>query len=209
MSVQITGGTATQRAAVLRAYDHVLAILPSPIAVPVRIVWWPFGLPRGTEARSTPQGVQILAASMEGPLGRPEYLLYEEIAHHIAADQGLPNDGNAGMFLQELFAGYVKFTLTRQHQPQLMSRLTLPEISTTGWQRFYGFGTDLGALLAGMDQVEPVIQRFITCPALAEAVRARGADTMADLRTRHWDAPSLLRRCRQLHPQLQHAWDAL
>jgi len=58
--------------------------------------------------------------------GRPEYLLYEEIAHHIAGEDGLPPDGNAGIFLQELFAGFVKFSLVQEHDPQLSHMRRLP-----------------------------------------------------------------------------------
>jgi hypothetical protein len=209
MPVEIKGGNTAQRELVRRAYDHVIAVLPSTTVIPVEIVLFPFGWPRGTEARSTRQGVQIRAAVTGEPRGRAEYLLYEELAHHIASDRGLPHEGNAGIFLHELFAGYVKFRLVRQHHSQLTTRLTLPEIGTTGWQRFYGFGTDLGALLAGISQVEPVIQRFITNPAVATPITSRGAEVIAGLRGREWRAPALLERCLALHPELKRCWDEL
>jgi hypothetical protein len=209
MPVEIKGGNTAQRALVRRAYEDVMTVLPSSSVIPIQIVSFPVGFPPGTEARSTPDGVQILAAVMDGPRGRAEYLLYEEIAHHIAGDRGLPHDGNAGMFLHELFAGYVKFRLVRQHQPQLMTRLTMPEIGTTGWQRFYGFGTDVGALLAGISQVEPVIQRFITNPAVATSIRRKAAEVVAGLRGREWRAPELLERCLALYPELKRSWDEL
>jgi hypothetical protein len=209
LPTEITGGSAIHREIVERAHAHVIATLPSNATIPVRIVFFPFSFPPGTEARSTPRGVEILTRSMNGLPGRAEYLLYEEIAHHIAADHGLPHDGNAGMFLQELFAGYVKFSLARQHQPQLMEYLDIPEIGTTGWQRFYGFGTDLGALLAGMQQVEPIIRRFLTTSAVPETIRTKGTEVLSELTSRTWQAPVLLRRCIDIHPELRESWDLL
>lgn len=209
MPVQIRGGTTAERVLTRRAYERVIAVLPTDIVIPVEIVWLGLGFPYGTEARSTPNGVQILAGSMGGPRGRAEYLLYEEIAHHIASDRGLPHDGNAGMFLQELFAGFIKFGLARRHHPGLMKQLTVPEIGRTGWQRFYGFGTDLGALLAGISEAEPVIQRFLEHPGVAAPIRAKGTEVMAGLRGREWHGVDLLERCLALHPELKHNWAAL
>lgn len=209
MPTETSGGSATHREIVERAHAHVIAILPSDATIPVRIVSVPLSFPPGTEARSTPRGVEILTRSMNGLRGRAEYLLYEEIAHHIAADQGLPHDGNAGMFLQELLAGYVKFSLARQHQAHLMKYLDIPEIGTTGWPRFYGFGTDLGALLAGMHQVEPIIWRFLTNSAVPEAIRTKGTEVLSELTSRTWQAPDLLSRCIEIHPELQSSWDSL
>jgi hypothetical protein len=209
LPTEITGGSAAHREIIERAHTHVIATLPSNATIPVRIVSFPLSFPPGTEARSTPRGVEILTRSMNGRRGRAEYLLYEEIAHHIAADHGLPHDGNAGMFLQELFAGYVKFSLARQHQPQLLDHVDVPEIGTTGWPRFYGFGTDLGALLAGMQQVEPIIQRFLADPAVSEAVRTKGTEVLSELTSRAWQAPELLKRCIELHPELHSSWDTL
>lgn len=168
MPVEITGGTESNRAMARRAYDRVIEALPFEGTVPIRVLGLVHGLfsplPSGVEARSTPSGVEIAATAIwKGPPGRPEYLLYEEIAHHIAGEQGLPHDGNAGVFLQELFAGFVKFTLAQEHHSQLSSDLSIPEIGATGWQRFYGFGTDLGALVAGMQLVGSSRMRWSHC----------------------------------------------
>jgi hypothetical protein len=209
MPVEIKGGNPAQRALARRAYERVIAVVPSTTVIPIHILWLPIGFPPGTEARSTPTGVQIDAAAMGGPHGRAEYLLYEEIAHHIASESGLPHDGNAGMFLQELFAGYMKFSLARQHHPSLMGCLTMPEIGTTGWHRFYGFGTDLGALLAGVSQVDSVVQRFLANPAVAAPIRTKGAEVVASLRQREWRAPDLLERCIALYPELKRSWGKL
>jgi hypothetical protein len=78
MPVEIKGGNTAQRALVRRAYEDVMTVLPSSSVIPIQIVSFPVGFPPGTEARSTPDGVQILAAVMDGPRGRAEYLLYEE-----------------------------------------------------------------------------------------------------------------------------------
>lgn len=188
MPARVTGGSQTDRDMALRAYSHVMEVLPSTSEIPIQIVWLPLGWPEGTEARSTPNGIQIsMWAIVKGPEGRPEYLLYEEIAHHVASQEGLPHGGNTGVFLQEMFAGYVKFLLARQHHPQLISGpLTLPDIGASGWQRFYGFGTDLGAPLAGMDLVEPVIERFLANPAVSGSIRVRGVELLHELRSREW-----------------------
>jgi len=205
----IRGGSSSDRARAQSAYERVIEILPSESEVSIEIVALGFGWPQGTEARSTQDGVKILAQSMGGHAGRAEYLLYEEIAHHIAAEEGLPHVGNAGMFLQEFLAGFVKFSLAQRHDPHLMQFLTMPEIGTSGWQRFYGFGTDLGALLAGLPMVDGAVNRFLANSSVAEPVRSAGAELKGELQARQWSPPELLDWCIRQYPGLSESWDRL
>ena len=187
----------------LRAHKRVLSVrLPFNGDVPIQIVTFPIGWPAGLEARSTPNRVLIAERAIRrGPPGRPEYLLYEEIAHHIALDAGLPHGGHAGIFLQELLAGYVKFELALKHDPEMLGDVTLPEISGSDWQLFYGFGTDLGAELAGISMVTPVIERLLRDTKTPRVVREKGSEVRDELAASDFSAPELLDRCGRRHTE--------
>ena len=113
MPVEITGGTTAQRALVGRAYKHVLSVLPSSTVIRSRSSRFPSVSraalkrdQRRRESRFSPRPWAVLAAA-------PNTCSTKRSRTTSPATEAYLDDGNAGMFLQELFAGYVKI-----HEPR-------------------------------------------------------------------------------------------
>lgn len=111
------------------------------------------GFPPGTTARSDDRGVHldVIELAKKGP-GYVQYIVYEEVAHYVATQRGLPGSRDAlSTLLQELVAGYVQHLLLRQHHADMLANIEFkpPPSDPTDPLIPYNVGKHLGVELLG------------------------------------------------------------
>jgi hypothetical protein len=151
--IWIEGASASERAAMREAAERALEFLDAEDEALRIEIGHPPDAPPGTDCGANERGVWIRRESLgRGPRLRVQFLIYEEVAHYVIARRGLPHAGGAGMIglLQELFAGYVQYSLlVRHHAPHEIAAINFYPIHGAEPRAFYEVGKHIGLAVAG------------------------------------------------------------
>ncbi len=181
--IWVNGASANQRRLIVEACERVFELLPTGAPMRVEVGDDPSLDPMIT-LRASDEGIWIQRTALgTWPSHQLQYYIYEEASHFAIGHRGLPHAGGVDVqaFLQELFAGYVQYTLFARHNGGDLHRINFFAIAPDS-HAYYSAGKHVGYALAGATRSDELLQEMLDDPRFDPALKELTKTMRASLR---------------------------